>query len=275
MALNSYIHEDSNTIYSEAEGSQNTLSRVYTTIKKDLKIRIIAHIEKIPHKSLAEAARDCFLGERTDFRMRISKSTVNRIIKEFNITYNLIRQVPLVRNNPENIEARFLYAHYILKLVSLIFIRTLFSTPNYGRSERGEVEKFVDVNSRGRNISICTTMNCLGLVHNRCLLRSYNTREFFKFIQDTRVYLTGTPKVFVMDYSRFHHAREVRHTMESSGHEILDPIELLFTKWKALIKSNITIYDSNTLKSSVANVSKKIFQQDCTGWIQESSRFAF
>ncbi|KII65391.1 hypothetical protein RF11_03493 [Thelohanellus kitauei] len=91
------------------------------------------------------------------------------------------------------------------------------------------------------------------------------------------------PQNFFMDNVRFHHSIEVRQALESRGHRILflppyspqlNPIELLFSKWKSIIKSRMVIFDGNTLLATISEASTQISRSDCEGWIRESTRFA-
>ncbi|KII65390.1 hypothetical protein RF11_03492 [Thelohanellus kitauei] len=67
--------------------------------------RIEEYIEENPVITLAQKK----LKLQEDFNFTISIATVIRAIKSLNITYKLVRLVPLARNTPENIETRFVY----------------------------------------------------------------------------------------------------------------------------------------------------------------------
>lgn len=153
----------------------------------------------------------------------------------------------------------------------------------YGRSRRGERVNLVVANSRGRNISVCSSMSMDGMIHYRAILSAYNTWEFIIFLEEICQRLDRTPKIFIMDNVRFHHSAEVRETVEALGHRIhflpayspqLNPIELLFSKWKNIIRSNVTIFDTNRLLEAINDASSHITQSDCIGWIHESTRYA-
>lgn len=138
-------------------------------------------------------------------------------------------------------------------------------------------------NSRGRNISVCAALTNEGLVHFRALLGSYNTAEFVVFIQELMTRLPLGPKIMVMDNVRFHHAAPVRDAVESLGHEIfflppyspqLNPIELLFSKWKSIIKREISVFDTRRLLEVINSAAEEISIDDCGGWVRESTRCA-
>ncbi|KII67706.1 hypothetical protein RF11_07333 [Thelohanellus kitauei] len=67
--------------------------------------RIEMYIEENPAITLAQIK----LKLQEDFNLTISIATVIRAIKRLKITYKLVRLVPLARNTPEVIEARFVY----------------------------------------------------------------------------------------------------------------------------------------------------------------------
>ncbi|KII65746.1 hypothetical protein RF11_04378 [Thelohanellus kitauei] len=54
----------------------------------------------------------------------------------------------------------------------------------------------------------------------------------------------------------------------------LSQIELLFSKWKNIIESGMSIYDGNTLLTPISAASTQISGDDCAGWIREATRFA-
>ncbi|KII69212.1 hypothetical protein RF11_06594 [Thelohanellus kitauei] len=121
-----------------------------------------------------------------------------------------------------------------------------------------------------------------GLVHFRSKVGSYNSNEFIQFL--TQMFeRTGTgQKLLVMDNVRFHHTENVKNTVESRGHDIiflppyspqLNPIELLFSKWKIIAKADMKIFNSQDLLQVIQRVSLQITPENCQGWIRESTRF--
>ncbi|KII74695.1 hypothetical protein RF11_11393 [Thelohanellus kitauei] len=260
----------------------------YVKVEDQHKLRIGEYIEENPIITIAQILSKL----QEDFNLVLSKSTICRTIKKLNITYKLVRQVPIARNTPEIIEARFIYSQTYFESIA-------FSTPEvvyidetgfnlhirrrYGRSQRGERAHIVVSNSRGRNISVCAAMNISGLVNYRSIVASFNKNEFCQFLRECFQKLSNTPKIFVMDNVRFHHSIEVREVVESQGHRIvfippyspqLNPIELLFSKWKNIIKSGMSIFDGNTMLTTISAVSTQISGDDCAGWIREATRFA-
>ncbi|KII74102.1 hypothetical protein RF11_08480 [Thelohanellus kitauei] len=75
----------------------------------------------------------------------------------------------------------------------------------------------------------------------------------------------------------------VREVFKSQGYRIVilppnsrqfNPIELLFLNWKNIIKSGMTIFDGNTLLTTISAASTQISGNDCAGLIREATRFA-
>ncbi|KII63296.1 hypothetical protein RF11_04955 [Thelohanellus kitauei] len=229
----------------------------YIKVEEQHKFCIGQYIEEIPIITIAQILSKL----QEDFNLILSKSTICRTIKKLNITYKLVRQVPIARNTPEIIEARFIYSQTYFESIA-------FSTPEviyidetgfnlhirrrYGRSQRGECAHIVVANFRGRNISVCVAMNISGLVNYRRIVASFNNNEFCQCLREGFQKLSNTPKIFVMDNVHFHHSTEVHEVVESQGHRIVfiplyspqfSQIELLFSKLKNIIKSGISIYD--------------------------------
>ncbi|KII60322.1 hypothetical protein RF11_15355 [Thelohanellus kitauei] len=75
-------------------------------VKQIHKDRICLYLEKDPNIPLRQVVQNL----NNEFKFQISQKTVSRVIKSLNITYALIRPIPISRNNPEDIQARFLYA---------------------------------------------------------------------------------------------------------------------------------------------------------------------
>ncbi|KII71215.1 hypothetical protein RF11_09239 [Thelohanellus kitauei] len=120
------------------------------------------------------------------------------------------------------------------------------------------------------------------LVHFRSKVGSYNSNEFIQFLTQT-FERTGTgQKHLVMDNVRFHHTENVKNTVESRGHDIiflppyspqLNPIELLFSKWKSIVKADMKIFISQDILQVIQRVCLQITPENCQGWIRESTRF--
>lgn len=83
------------------------LTRLLETHKES----IDAYLEQNPLLTLNEIK----IRLLEDFNLTISNQTIARAIKSMKITYKLVRQVPVSRNSPENIEVRFIYCRQYLE----------------------------------------------------------------------------------------------------------------------------------------------------------------
>ncbi|KII69851.1 hypothetical protein RF11_13077 [Thelohanellus kitauei] len=192
------------------ENIENTDSerRTYIKLSIDVKMLTISLIQRNPEKSIAEVARNLSMNEHM-LRYRYS-----------NIVFSALEVI------------------YIDDIGFYLHIRRL-----YGRGQRGKRAHIVLANSRGRNISVCASMNISGLLNYRSFVVSFNKNQMCQFFQEFFQKCSNTSKIFVMDNVHFHHSTEVREVVELQGHQIIviqphspkfNPIELLFSNAKIL-----------------------------------------
>ncbi|KII63531.1 hypothetical protein RF11_08062 [Thelohanellus kitauei] len=121
---------------------------------------------------------------------------------------------------------------------------------SYGMSQRRQRASITVAISRGRNIRVCTAMVVACLIYYRSIVPYYNKTEFVQFFGP--MLTTKVPQAF-----------------ESRGHRIyflptyspqLNHIELLFSKWKSIIKSRMTVFEGNTLLATILEGSTQISQ---------------
>ncbi|KII67664.1 hypothetical protein RF11_04540 [Thelohanellus kitauei] len=84
----------------------NQAGSKYIKVEEQHKLCIGQYIEENPIITIAQILSKL----QEDFNLVLSKSTICRTIKKLNITYKLVRQVPIARNTQEIIEARFIYS---------------------------------------------------------------------------------------------------------------------------------------------------------------------
>ncbi|KII70007.1 hypothetical protein RF11_02316 [Thelohanellus kitauei] len=106
-------------------------------------------------------------------------------------------------------------------------------------------------------------------VHYKYVFGPYYTEKVIIFYEMCRNIIDGIPKTFIMDNVRFHHSAEVSAFLQTRGHNIiflpaystqLNPIELLFSKWKAIVKRSITVFDNQRLLEVLRSASTEITQ---------------
>ncbi|KII62296.1 hypothetical protein RF11_07577 [Thelohanellus kitauei] len=110
-----------------------------------------------------------------------------------------------------------------------------------------------------------------------------NKITFYEFVRECMCNLPNNTNIFVTDNVQFPHSTEVYEVMESQGCQIflispflpqLNPIELLFSKWKRFIKSGVSIFNGNTPLLVIFAASTQMLITDCAGCILESTCFA-
>ena len=84
---------------------------------------------------------------------------------------------------------------------------------------------------------------------------------------------------FVMYNVKFHHLSDVVDLIKSKSHvtvclppysPMLNPIEMLFSKWKSLVKKTPTLTSQDNLLNRIEEATTKISINDCKGWIRRS-----
>lgn len=153
---------------------------------------------------------------------------------------------------------------------------------NYGRGPKGQRVTITVPNSRGRNVSVCAAMNMNGLLMYEGRVGAFNSERFVSFLDSLLQGFGGEKKFLVMDNVRFHHTIAVREKIESHNSEIiflppyspqLNPIELLFSKWKQIIKTGVRLFNTTELIEKINSASAEITVNDCQGWVRHSSRY--
>lgn len=226
-------------------------------------------------------------------QMIVSASTILRICKSIGFTFKLLRQVPESRNCPEVIEARYVYANKFLNdrpinLSDIVWADetgfNLHIRRSKGRSLRGQRATIVVPNSRGKNISVACAMSSEGLLYHQVQFGAYNSRLFADWIVNLGVIMhnRGRENIWViLDNVRFHHSDVVNTTALSIGitlvflpaySPMLNPIELLFSKWKTAMKTSAVSYSRENLLSTMETARTTITPNDCLGWIRECER---
>jgi transposase len=229
--------------------------------------------------------------ERLDIKM--SKSTVSRILTDIGYTMKLLRLEPEARNSGEQLEARFNYAQMFMndrpvERGHVIWVDetgfNLHLRRRCGRSTRGTRATAVVPSARGRNISVVAAMSETGLLHHQVHLGAYNSDLFSIWIQQLGQILAAADLSccwIILDNVRFHHSAIVSAVATQLGHRLLflppyspmlNPIELLFSKWKSQIKTNQMIYTQENLLAAIEEASQTISERDCQGWIRECER---
>ena len=189
-------------------------------------------------------------------------TTISRALRSLKYVMKELRLAPAGRNTPELIEARLqwvtnLMANRPANRANVIYIDEtgyhLNIRRSRGRARKGQIAWIETPNSRGTNITVIAAMNENGLLFSEALLGPVNTEKFSLFLCNLflRVARMEGDKWIIMDNCSFHHSEVVKKLFEGNpgaptGRTLvflppyspfLNPIENLFSKWKALVKS--------------------------------------
>ena len=258
-------------------------------ITEDIKNLISNLIEERPDLTLKKIA-DIIANEKN---VVLSISSISKTLTKLNFTFKLLRYIPVARNLPEKILARYNYAvdynanspnnrQNIIWLDETGF--NLHIRRKFGRAKKGEIASIIIPTQRGKNISIAAAMSKDGPLLKEIKDGPYNANLFTNFLQKLINLLRNreiTNCWFIMDNAKFHYSIIVRNIVEKNMHALkflpaylpmLNPIKSLFFKWKNLVKTDGLIYSRNTLLNLLNTTSLQITNLDCEGWIRESER---
>ncbi|KII68719.1 hypothetical protein RF11_01079 [Thelohanellus kitauei] len=227
--------------------------------------------------SLSEIQAKCY----TDFGLKISTSTLSRILKGFHFTIKIISVHPERRNDTITISKRKQYANGFLNLMNLnqkIFFlgecRFRCSTRKKGRSQAGTKEAVTVPNIQSKNYSISAALSANSLFFYHIKEVTCNTEVFSFFIDDflAKLKQSGISNtVLVIDKLDFRKNRRIGRKVESHGHitlflppysSFLNPIKNVFNQWKCHVTSSRP-ENETTLVHSINESMKFITPGDC------------
>jgi transposase len=226
----------------------------------------------------------------------VSTKSISNALDRIGFTTKLLRSLPISRNCPETVQARREYAQrffsdappdhrniiWVDECGFNLHLRRRFG--RFGRARRGQRATIEVPNSRGHNISVCAAMSEEGFLHEHLFPGAYNTERFCVFLQELfdLMHQRGRSGCWIIiDNVRFHHAADVKACAIGRGHilvflppysPMLNPIESLFGKWKALIRTQGVTFNQVSLLMSMAAARYEITRTDCLGWIRDINR---
>jgi transposase len=205
-----------------------------------------------------------------------------------NYTFKLLREVPISRNSPEQVERIFAYAVYYNNnapndALELIWVDetgfNLHIRRKFGRAQKGHRASIQVPTQRGKNISIAAAMSYNGLLTISINFCALDVHKFGQFVESLCELLRKSERTYcwiILDNARFHHCANVAQIVEQNGHQLiflppyspmLNPIESLFGKWKTLVRSNRVSYSRDVLLQNLNQAVEEIIPADCQGWI--------
>jgi transposase len=223
----------------------------------------------------------------------LSAKSVQRILDGANITLKVARIVSVGRNTPQVIDSR---RDYVALMDSgdapppncIVFVDetgfNLWLRRRFARVGAGQRATVAVVNSRGTNVTVVAAMSTVGLLRYSVHRGSFDGVLFTAYLNALCVRLRELHLEHcwvVMDNVRFHHSAQVVAKIKEYGHvpqflpaysPILNPIELLFSKWKNGVRRTGFLADHDTLLQRINEAAATITPQDCVGWLHQVSR---
>lgn len=227
------------------------------------------------------------------FGVAVSEKTVSLALTKSGFTMKLLRIIPESRNTPETICARREYALRFMNEAPMdrrhiIWIDetgfNLHLRRKYGRALAGLRANVVVANSRGHNISICAAMSEEGMLSHMVHRGAYTALLFCTFLERLFAHLLALNRPncwLILDNVRFHHCEIVAECAARNGHQLiflpayspmLNPIEYLFGKWKASVKTRHVAFTQEALMTNIEVARLEISVTDCLGWIRDVNR---
>ncbi len=230
------------------------------------------------------------------FNKSIHFDTVAKIIKAAGITTKHMVPIPAARNDPVTIEVRKKYSLEMSRMDrdNLIYIdETPFSLSmrrSRGRSKKGQRASITVKKIRAPSISVIAAMQAeRGLLYYETTIGSNDSERYNQFIANLLKLTVFRTKshVLIMDNSPIHKPDELRSLIEGQHihHQLkflppyspqLNPIELLFSAWKAELKNmemNNDGEDVNLLKYVEAASIKVKDETKAKGWYDHVMRY--
>jgi transposase len=223
-----------------------------------------------------------------EFGVSVSKSSINRAISSFNYTLKRLYPVPERRNEPSNIESRFICASWFYSLsqqgTNTIFFLdeagfNVSMRRRRGRSLSGERAVLTVPCLRNRNISVYCAIYKHGTFLYKKQDRPFNTETFSRFIDELLIKLNSegiSNAILVLDNVPFHKSQVIREKVESTGHILaflppyspfLNPIENMFSQWKDGVKSRCPRSEEELLRLIDATF-LNILEENCRNYYE-------
>lgn len=222
--------------------------------------------------------------------VKVSLTTIDRILKKHRVTYKQLTRVPHARNTPETIEKRFRYVTDLIDLENedkyLIYLDefgvNLHTRRSRGRAQIGKPAIINTPTQRGNNLSTCAAISIDGVVHFKSQFCPFNHGNFLEFLDGLEKLLNKElNNVLIMDNVRFHHHALVKEWISRNNLSVLylppyspflNPIEETFSK----VSNSIALSRSEnteTLLESVEFAFRSITSENIRGWFRHSRAY--
>jgi transposase len=193
-------------------------------------------------------------------RVKISKSGIDGALRRFHFSLKQVSFCPEARITELNEDRRKTYAREYIALIGniddskIIFLDevgfNISMRSKRGRAVRGQTPVVKVPVLRSRNISVCCAMTKNGILFKEINTRAYNAQSFLGYLQTFFTFLNEQNLqncMIIMDNVNFHKSALILECIQTNGHSVkflppysptLNPIENLFSKWKAFIRAS-------------------------------------
>ena len=185
------------------------------------------------------------------FLIRVSNSTIQRVLKDFHYTMKSVVSVAERRNDESTLNLRKEYASKFRHLEStsqhksFIFLDevgfSVVSRPKRGRS-RQDNSAYVTVSAaKSRNVSVVAAMNKYGMIFHKVYDKAVTGEDFKQCLLELKAATVSARienPIYILDNARIHHYRGLQKTINQFSLNIcylpqyfpfLNPIENIFS----------------------------------------------
>ena len=148
---------------------------------------------------------------------------------------------------------------------------------NYGWSIKGQPINVMKKLKRER-FSVVSSVTNKKVIYTQLVKGSVRKEQFIEFMKET-IKRTNNRSSYLMDNATIHKSKELKQLIDDNKRKIIynvpyspenNPIEMVFSKVKLLVKKKRTNDIVNNLKRNIVNGFKKITKQDLTGYFNHS-----
>lgn len=273
----------------------NSTGRILAVKKRNIVRKKLTIIETDYIKELIENDASITLDAikqklETEKNVFVSRSTIDREIKDFNFSFKKVQLIPESRNTVENLEKRFVYASEFLQIDEdkVVFLDEFGAScsirSNYGRSQIGTTPRKTVRAIRTKNYSISAAVSKDRLLYYEVKNESYNGERYLNFIEDFLNIMRSqnlNDMILIMDNLPVHKMQPIKNIVEQNGHILrflppyspqLNPIEEVFSKWKNTIK-NLNPNNFQELEAAIENGYNSISCDDCRAYFRHMRQF--
>lgn len=265
------------TINNLTEKRKYTKTSKYTPeIKCFIREYIIKHID-FNYKKLIILIKN-------KYKITISKSSLYDIIKYMSITRKKFKSRVTINKKPRTKQIKkFKTQISKIPITDIICIDETsvdtHTSSNYGWSTKGT--KIIKIHKQWRKrYTIISAISNKQIIYNKIVKGSSNAIQFKEFITNV-ISKLKTPKYLLMDNARIHHAKLIKDYIKTTNHIIIynipccpeyNPIELVFSKFKTLMRQKDNSLESKIIKN-ITNSFKKITKTDLANFYNYSFNF--